>query len=50
MQLRKLTPEDLGIVMSRVTNTSTMKDMLDKQEKALDFMKEESLQVMRMYL
>ncbi|CAL8125619.1 unnamed protein product [Orchesella dallaii] len=49
-ELKKLTADDLGIVMAKITDVTTLKATLDKQEKALEFMQQETLQIMRMYL
>ncbi|ODM96740.1 hypothetical protein Ocin01_09954 [Orchesella cincta] len=46
-ELKKLTADDLGIVMAKITDVTTLKATLDKQEKALEFMQQETLQIMR---
>lgn len=49
-ELKNLTAEDLSIVMSKVTDGTALRSSLEKQEKALVFMQQETLQIMRMYL
>lgn len=49
-ELKKLTAEDLSVVMANVTDSITLNASLTKQEKALEFMQQETLQIMRMYL